>query len=120
MATLLDSLPHELEAIVLDYKAEFEKHERKQRAIDALVSVVFSFNPHLRELCTMIRKRFVTDSTPLSEDLYVELNAMISKTATFTQWALTKDDFFNCLGDIEGALRQIFSMRAFRLDASHL
>ena len=115
MATLLDRLPHELEAIVLDYKTEFEKLERKQRAIDALVSVVFNFNPHLRELCTMIRKRFVTDSTPLSDDLYIELNEMISKTASFTQWALTKEDFFNCLGDIEGALRQIFSMQPFKL-----
>jgi len=115
MATLLDHLPRELEAIVLDYKTEFERHERKQRAIDALVSVVFNFNPHLRELCTMIRKRFVTDSTPLSNDLYIELNEMISKTATFTQWALTKEDFFNCLGDIEGALRQIFSMQPFKL-----
>ena len=113
--TLLLMLPNELEDIVMDYKREFEKHERKQRAINALVSVVFNFNPKLREVCTLIRKRFVTDSTPLSEDLYVELNAMISKTASFTQWALTKDDFFNCLGDIEGALRQIFSHHAFQI-----
>ena len=114
MALLL-TLPNELENIVMDYKLEFEKHERKQQAINALVSVVFNFNPKLREVCTLIRKRFVTDSTPLSEDLYVELNAMISKTASFTQWALTKDDFFNCLGDIEGALRQIFSHHAFQI-----
>ena len=113
--TLLLMLPNELEDIVMDYKREFEKHERKQRAINALVSVVFNFNPKLRELCTLIRKRFVTDSTPLSNDLYIELNEMISKTATFTQWALTKEDFFNCLGDIEGALRKIFSMQPFKL-----
>ena len=108
-------LPRELEALVLEYKAEFEKHERKQRAIDALVSVVFNFNPHLREVCAMIRQRFVLDSSPLSANLYDELHAMISKTASFTQWALTKDDFFHCLGDIEGCLQQIFSMEPFKL-----
>ena len=114
MALML-TLPHELEDIVMDYKREFERHERKQQAINSLVSVVFNFNPKLREVCTMIRNKFVTNSTPLNDDLYIELNEMISKTATFTQWALTKDDFFNCLGDIEGSLRQIFSHHAFQL-----
>ena len=113
--TLLLMLPNELEDIVMDYKRQFERHERKQQAINSLVSVVFNFNPKLREVCTMIRNKFVINSTPLSDDLYIELNEMISKTATFTQWALTKEDFFNCLGDIEGALRQIFSMQPFKL-----
>ena len=37
MALML-TLPNELENIVMDYKREFERHERKQQAINALVS----------------------------------------------------------------------------------